>query len=117
MILVVSSDGIIDKCLKRILQKNGFFAQISSNVIEAINLISNAEMPNLIFLDIMLTGPDGFTLLNELASYPDTMKIPVALMGEKDFSGFDFSVYNVVGFLNKNTMKPEEVVNYARQFA
>ena len=117
MIIVVSSDEVIGRCLIRALEKNGFNAQISKNAIEAIDLISEGEAPGLIFLDIMLTGPDGFTLLNELASYPDTMKTPIILMGEKDFSEFDFSAYNVVGFLNKNTMIPEEVVDYAKQFA
>lgn len=117
MILVVTSDAVIGKCLERTLKKNNFLRQVSNNVIEAIELISEDLIVDLIFLDILLTGPDGFTLLNELASYPDTMKIPIVLMGEKDFLKFDFKAYNVVGFLNKNTMTPEEVVDYAKQYA
>ena len=69
----------------------------------------------MVFLDVLLTGPDGFTFLNEMASYADTLKVPVVLLGEKDFSGFDFSAYSVIGFLDKSTMKPEEIVEYARR--
>ena len=114
MILVVTSDEVIGECIIRALKKQGLNGQMSSNVYSAIDFISAEGVPDLIYLDILLTGPDGFTLLNELASYADTMNVPVVLMGEKDFSGFDFSAYNVKGFLNKNTMMPEEILKYAK---
>lgn len=113
MILIVTSDEIIGKCVLRVFKKNGIFGQLSKNVIEAIRAVDEC-VPNLIFLDVFLTGPDGFTFLNEMNSYADTMKVPVVLMGEKDFSKFNLSAYNVVGFLNKNTMKPEEILKWTK---
>lgn len=117
MILVVDSDAVFGECVVENLQKNGFFGHLSMNAIEAINFVSENGAPEMIFLDVMLTGPDGFTFLNEMASYADTMNVPVVLVSEKDFSKYDLGAYNVVGFLNKNTMKPEEVISYARKFA
>ena len=38
-------------------------------------------------------------------------------VSEKDFSSFDLSDYGVVGVLDKNKMKPEEVVEYARRYS
>lgn len=116
MILIIDSDEVFGKCVFETLEKNGFDGHLSNNAIFAINDISE-KTPALIFLEPMLTGPDGFTFLNEMASYADTMKVPVVLISEKDFSRFDLSEYNVVGILNKNTVKPEEILEYAREYA
>lgn len=117
MVLVVDSDEVTGKCLIRVFEKNGISGHLSKNAIEAINFIDENEVPEIVFLDVMLTGPDGFTFLNEMVSYADTMRVPIVVVSEKDFSSFDLSEYNVVGFLNKNTMKPEEVLEYAREYA
>lgn len=117
MILIVDSDKVMGGCLMRVFEKNKISGYWSKNAIEAIKFVSENEVPKMIFLDVMLTGPDGFTFLNEMASYVDTMRVPVVVVSEKDFSSFDLSEYNVVGFLNKNTMKPEEVLDYAREYA
>ena len=117
MILVIDSDEVMGGCIMRTLQKNGFDGQLSNNAIEAMNLISDSDAPEMVFLDVMLSGPDGFTFLNEMASYADTMKTPIVVVAEKDYSSYDLSEYNVVGFLDKNTMKPEEIVFYAREYA
>ena len=114
MILVVDSDEVFGECIVSSLQKNGFLGQLSKNAIEAIDMVDE-NVPSLVFLEPILTGPDGFTFLNEMASYADTMDVPVVIVSEKDFSPFDLSSYGVVGVLNKNTMKPEDVLNYARK--
>ena len=115
MIFVIDSEEVFGNCIVRALKKNGFKAQLFSDAISAMDAISETGVPDLIFVDPMLSGPDGFTFLNEMASYADTCKVPIVIVSERDFSGFDLSDYGVVGFLNKNTMKPEEVVEYARR--
>ena len=70
----------------------------------------------LIFLDIMLDGPDGFTFLNELVSYTDTAKIPIVIVSSLDFDNVDLSIYGVVGVLNKDTMVPEDIKRYAKEY-
>lgn len=67
------------------------------------------EVPDVILLDILLTGPNGFTFLNELASYSDTMRIPVALVTSLDLSGHNLEHYGVFTILNKTTMTPEDI--------
>ena len=117
MVLVVDSDEVVGGCLIRTFEKNKVSGHLSKNAIEAIDYVDEKGAPEIVFLDVMLTGPDGFTFLNEMASYADTMKVPIVIMSEKDFSGFNLVEYNVVGFLDKNTMKPEEVLNYVREYA
>ena len=115
MILVVDSDEVFGGCVISSLEKRGHIGHLSNNAIDAIGVVSH-EVPSLVFLDPILTGPDGFTFLNEMASYADTMEVPIVLVSEKDFSGFDLSEYNVVGMLDKNVMKPTEVVLYASEY-
>lgn len=116
MILIVDSDEIFGECVLSNLEKNGFVGHLSKNAIDAIEVVSE-NVPELVFLDIMLTGPDGFTFLNEMASYIDTMNVPVIIMSEKDFSLYELSDYGVVGCLDKNTLKPEDVLKYAKKYS
>lgn len=117
MILVIDSEEVFGKCVVRALQKNGFEAKLISNAIEAMAEISETGAPDLVFIDVLLSGPDGFTFLNEMASYADTFETPIVIVSERDFSSFDLSDYGVVGILNKNMMKPEEVIEYAKKYA
>ena len=116
MIYVIDDDEIMADC---IVQACGEVDQICvfSNAIEAVKAIDETGVPDLIFLDILLDGLDGFTLLNELASYDDTAKIPVVIISSLDLNGRDLSIYGVVGVLSKDTMKPKDVRRYVEQYA
>lgn len=79
-----------------------------SDTVSAIQAF-NDVVPDLILLDIMLTGPNGFTFLHEIMSYPDTAKIPVILITSLTFSMQDLAAYGVVRVLDKATMTPPEI--------
>ena len=70
----------------------------------------------MIFLDILLDGPDGFTFLNEMRSYEDLSRVPVVIMSSLNFAGRDLSAYGVVGYLNKSEMTPADVVEYVERY-
>ncbi|MBR3252884.1 response regulator [Candidatus Saccharibacteria bacterium] len=116
MIFVIDSEEVFGKCVVRALKKNGFEAQLFNNAIEAMEEISRTGAPDLVFIDVMLAGPDGFTFLNEMASYADTFETPIVIVSERGFLKFDLKAYGVVGILDKKTMKPEEVVEYANKY-
>ncbi len=67
------------------------------------------ELPDVILLDVLLSGPDGFTFLNELISYYDTAKIPVVLISSIDMSQRNLEHYGVFHALDKGTMTPEDI--------
>ena len=88
--------------------------QIFYNTIEAnaaFSELSEEELPSLIILDVLLTGPDGFTLLNELLSYPETSQIPVLLISSLNLGQMSLQAYNVRAILNKETFTPADFVN------
>ena len=88
--------------------------KIFHDAISAISRISD-DKPDMIFLDVLLTGPDGFTFLNEIVSYEDTAKIPVVLVTSLDLKTENLENYNVVKILKKESMLPEDVKNIARE--
>ena len=88
--------------------------QIFYNAIEAnaaFSELSEEELPSLIILDVLLTGPDGFTLLNELLSYPETSQISVLLISSLNLGQMSLQAYNVRAILNKETFTPADFVN------
>ncbi len=114
MIFVIDDDKVMAEC---VAMAAGEKTSIFSNAIETMNKIAEGIIPDLIFLDILLDGPDGFTFLNELVSYSDTAKIPVVIISSLDFSNKDLSAYGVVGYLNKDSMMPKEIRKYVEQYA
>ena len=113
MIFVIEDDVIMAQCISKAINKD---VKIFSNAIEAMSALDE-ELPEMIFLDILLTGPDGFTFLNELISYSDTARIPVVIVSSLDFSNKDLSIYGVVGVLNKDEMTPQDIRGYVEKYA
>ena len=106
MIYIIDDDLEMVECLARYLRPAE--TKLFGNALEAIQNI-DADRPDLIFLDVLLDGPDGFTLLNELASYEDTMQIPVVIVTSLNLKLASLRPYNVQKILKKDLMTPEEV--------
>ncbi len=116
-IYIIDDDELFADCIKSAIKKQDKSIAIKTfgNALDAMNSLD--DLPDLIFLDILLPGPDGFTFLNELASYPDTAKIPVVLVTSLTLPEADLSIYNIQGILNKEKMKPTEVIEYVKRFS
>lgn len=82
----------------------------------AASMATETQVPALILLDVLLTGPNGFTLLNELASYPETMNIPIVLASSLDLSKFPLAHYNIVRILSKETMLPTDIADVVEKY-
>ena len=76
-----------------------------TNIFDATQAI-NQSLPDLIILDILLSGPDGFSLLNELMTYNDTATIPIIVVSSLDLSQQNLAHYGVVRVFQKETMTP-----------
>lgn len=113
MIFVIDDDELMSRCIMRAC--SGHEIKRFSNAIDAMRAFGE-RVPNLIFLDILLDGPDGFTLINELASYSDTARIPIVIVSSLDLNDKDLSSYGVVGILSKDSMLPEELLAYANEY-
>lgn len=114
MIFVVDDDEIMAECIARNV---GGDVRVFHNAVDAMEGLEGTKIPQMIFLDIMLSGPDGFTFLNEIVSYEDTSKIPVVVVSSFDFDARDLAAYGVVGVLKKDKMKPEDIKKYVKKYA
>lgn len=87
MIYLVEDDDNIRKLVCYALSKEGFHVQGFSAPKEFWQAL-DAELPELILLDIMLPEEDGLTILNRLKRYSRTEQIPVIMLTAKG-SEFD----------------------------
>lgn len=114
MIFVIDDDKVMARCIAKAC--GGAEVRIFGDAISAMNELDN-EFPEMIFLDVLLSGPDGFTFLNEMVSYTDTAKIPIVIVSSLNFRGKDLSSYGVVGVLDKSKMVPEDIRRYVEKYA
>lgn len=115
-IFLIEDDPIMQECLTRTINKSTYEIQIHSfsNVVDAIAAL-NQTLPDLIFLDILLNGPDGFSFLNELISYPDTNDIPIILVTSLKLLPAQLAPYHIVSVLQKETMLPQDIIRLTNE--
>ena len=108
-VFIIEDDREMAECIALAVQQvKDVETEIFGNVIAAVQALDR-QLPQLIFLDVLLDGPDGFTLLNELNSYSDTAKIPIVIASSLPLSEQDLRPYGVVKVLDKETMLPEQI--------
>lgn len=81
-ILVVEDDPNIVKLLRYTLEKENFSVRSSRSGEEALKIIKE-ELPDLILLDVMLPGVDGFEVCKTLKKNPNLASIPVVMLTAK----------------------------------
>ena len=86
-ILIVEDDRTTIKIVTHILEQHNFIVGSATEAEDGLKKAFKAK-PNLILLDIMLPGMDGFQLLAKLQASEEMSQIPViilsSLSGEKD---------------------------------
>ncbi|MEW9625316.1 response regulator [Rhodanobacter geophilus] len=77
--LVVDDSPTICAVLGRMLEQDGYAVQRAGDGERALEL-AKAELPELIFLDIVLPGINGFAVLRALRHDPLTAHIPIVMI-------------------------------------
>ncbi len=78
-VLIVNDDLDIIEIIKIILEMEGYSVITAYDGISALD-ISYGEKPDLILLDIMMPGMDGWDVLKRLKACRKTLHIPVAMV-------------------------------------
>lgn len=81
-ILIVDDDAFVRRPLEFILREEGYTAITACDGPEALRKVDE-EQPDLIFLDIMMPGLDGFTVCHTLKNHPQHGCIPVILLSAR----------------------------------
>jgi len=78
-VLVVDDSATIIAVLRRMLEQNGYLVLEALDAEKGIE-VANAELPDLIFLDIVLPGMSGFAALRQFRREGATRDIPIIMM-------------------------------------
>ncbi|WP_426664644.1 response regulator [Rhodanobacter aciditrophus] len=100
--LVVDDSPTICAVLGRMLEQDGYAVRKAADGEHALEL-AKAELPELIFLDIVLPGINGFAVLRALRHDPLTAHIPIVMISGNQQATEQFYVqrYGADGFMKK----------------
>ena len=82
-ILIVDDSPTEIHVLKTMLEKNGFTAMTASSGEDGI-AAAKAEKPDLILMDVVMPGMNGFQATRALTKDADTANIPIIIVTTKD---------------------------------
>lgn len=110
-VLIVEDDEWLAEQHVRTLAGAGIRSQAVPHALAAIDAIDQM-LPDALVLDVLLVGPNAFTLLHELQSHADLASIPVILCTNSadQLAGEDVAAYGVTRVLDKATMSPGDLV-------
>jgi DNA-binding response OmpR family regulator len=81
-ILVIEDDPAISRLVDYTLRHEGYEVVTAVNGLEGIRK-AHQETPDLVILDVMLPGMDGFEICHQLRSKPDTAQLPILMFSAK----------------------------------
>ena len=82
-ILIVDDSPTEIHVLKTMLEKHGFDTSSAESGEKGVEA-AKAEKPDMILMDIVMPGMNGFQATRELTSDPETSSIPVIIVTRKD---------------------------------
>lgn len=109
-ILVVEDDAILSMMYKTKLEAENYEIVIVANGSEAV-IAAKENAVDLILLDVIIPGLDGFSVLTELKKDAKTKKIPVIMLTNlgTDEDRKKGESLGAVDYLVKSNLTPEQV--------
>jgi DNA-binding response OmpR family regulator len=81
-ILIIEDDPATSRLVEYSLKHEGYEVLTASNGLDGIRKAHN-EGPDLVILDVMLPGMDGYEICHRLRSESDTAKLPILMFSAK----------------------------------
>ena len=81
-ILVIEDDPSTLRLIKYTLQQEGYQVLTAPNGLEGLRTAKNEE-PDLIILDVLLPGIDGYEICHRLRAEPQTAQLPILMVSGK----------------------------------
>ena len=81
-VLIIEDDPAISRLVDYSLKHEGYDTATASNGLDGIRK-AKYETPDLIILDVMLPGMDGFEICHRLRTEKETEKLPILMFSAK----------------------------------
>src|SRR3989339_934214 len=109
-ILIVDDDNQIITFIKFILEKNSYSVVTANSGLQGLEVI-HKEKPDLVLLDVMMPGLDGYEVCRRIKTNPETEHTPVIMltalgMGED----FEKAVENGANWYIVKPFKPQHLL-------
>ncbi len=82
-IMLVDDNPVIIEMLERRLRREGYEVLTCTDSTQAFELCRERK-PDLVILDILMPGKDGWEIMEEISSHPATASIPVIISTVKN---------------------------------
>jgi twitching motility two-component system response regulator PilG len=115
-ILVVEDSMVTRKVIARTLIANGYEVFEAKNAFEALSEFEERN-PDLVLLDIVLPGKDGYEILSEIRQKPKFEKLPVVMLTSRDslFDKLKGKVSDANEYLTK-PFQPDQLLMIVRKY-
>ncbi len=81
-ILVIEDDDIVAKTIERVLRGNDFKVTIANSGVEGLQ-VARRYVPELVILDVVMPGMDGYTVCREMRADPLLTEVPILFLTAK----------------------------------
>lgn len=78
-VLVVDDDAEVRSSVADVLEEEGFDVQTAENGLHGLRVLAGGPQPDVILLDLMMPGMDGWGFMGELRRSPQLERIPVVV--------------------------------------
>jgi diguanylate cyclase (GGDEF)-like protein/PAS domain S-box-containing protein len=100
VVLIVDDDPVSLGALRKMMTQQGYQSFVAASGAKALEIARRAQ-PDLILLDVMMDGMDGFETCRQLKLDPATQRIPVVFMSartetEDVVAGFDIGAVDYI---------------------
>jgi signal transduction histidine kinase/DNA-binding response OmpR family regulator len=92
-VLVVDDDTALRRLVVETLARDGGELREAAGGVEALAMI-DARAPDVLVLDLVMPGLDGFGVLDRLLARADTRRIPVVVLTGRELSADERSLFN-----------------------
>ena len=115
--MVVEDDEMLSNALVTIIEDSGYLAEKVENGLEVLEKAGTFN-PDLILLDIILPGLDGFGVLKELKNESKLKSIPVVILSnlDKPADVKSVKILGAVDYIIKARVDMEEVVKIIKKY-
>ncbi len=79
LVLVVDDERFMRQVLRDALEEGGYFVMEAENGADALNILRNS-LPDIVLLDVVMPGMDGFSVCAKLREIPHARHLPVLMV-------------------------------------
>lgn len=114
-VLLVEDDNILREAYQHFLEKSGYVIYVASTGPDAVSYTEN-ETFDIVVLDIIIPGFDGFHVIAKLKENPKTKEIPIVVLTNLDEEKFLMRAMKLgaTEYLIKTNVTPQGVASHIK---